>query len=135
MTDQHIIVFDGVCLLCSRWVRFILKHDHHAHFRLAAMQTATGKRLLEEHGLDPADPASFLLLESGRGYTDTDALARILVQLGARRWKVAGWLIAVTPRFARDLAYRFVARHRYRIFGKSDTCLLPAADDAYRFLD
>jgi predicted DCC family thiol-disulfide oxidoreductase YuxK len=82
-----VIVFDGVCLLCSRWVRFLLKHDSAARYRFASMQSDSGRALLLEHGLDPDSPLSFLLVEDGRGYTDSDAIARVLHGLGRRRWR------------------------------------------------
>ena len=56
MTDAPVLVFDGVCVLCSRWVQFILRHDRDARIRLAPMQSAVGRALLTEHGLDPDDP-------------------------------------------------------------------------------
>jgi predicted DCC family thiol-disulfide oxidoreductase YuxK len=136
MTNESpVIVFDGVCLLCSRWVRFILTHDRQARFRLASMQSERGRHLLLGNGLDPDDPTSFLLLEGEQAYTDTDALIRILPQLGATRWRLLAACIRLTPRFIRDSAYRFVARHRYRLFGRSDTCLVPEPAQAHRFID
>lgn len=117
MTEQApVIVFDGVCLLCSRWVDFVLTHDRAGRFRLAAMQGAHGRALLEAHGLTPDDPASFLLVQGGRGHTDTDAIARVLRILGGR-WRVLAGLLRAIPRPVRDTAYRWIARHRYRLFG------------------
>jgi predicted DCC family thiol-disulfide oxidoreductase YuxK len=129
-----VIVFDGVCLLCSRWVDFILRHDRARRFQLAAMQGTHGRRLLSEHGLSPYDPLSFLLVQDGRGYTDTDAIIRVLQGLG-RPWKVVAGLLRVVPGFLRDPAYRWVARHRYRLFGRREMCRLPDAAHASRFLD
>src|SRR5687768_11651322 len=79
---DRVLVFDGVCVLCSHWVGFVLAHDRHRLYKFAAMQTATGRELLRSHGLDPNDPQSFLLLEGGRGYMDTDALIRVLRSFG-----------------------------------------------------
>lgn len=126
------VVFDGVCVLCSGGVRFLLPRDRAGRFRFAAMQSETGRRLLAEHGLDPGDPVSFLLLEGGRAYTDSSAALRILVLLGGW-WRLVGALYAV-PRFLRDAVYCFVARRRYRWFGRRDACFAPAADMAHRFL-
>jgi predicted DCC family thiol-disulfide oxidoreductase YuxK len=132
MADS-IIVFDGVCVLCSRWVDFVLRRDPHGRYKFAAMQTASGRELLIEHGIDPDDPLSFLLLEGGRGYTDTDAIVRILRSFGIG-WRFVGGLVAIVPRFIRDPLYRWIARHRYRIFGRRDTCRVPTAEIADRFL-
>jgi len=132
--DAPVIVFDGVCLLCSRWVDFILQHDRDGHFRLAAMQGKHGSRLLLAHGLSPDDPSSFLLVQSDRGYTDTDAIIRVLRELG-HGWGLASELLRVVPKLLRDPAYRWIARHRYRLFGRRELCRLPDAAYAARFLD
>jgi predicted DCC family thiol-disulfide oxidoreductase YuxK len=132
MADS-IIVFDGVCVVCSRWVDFVLRHDRHARYRFAAMQTASGRDLLIQHGIDPEDPLSFLLLEGKQGYTDTDAIVRILRSFGSA-WKFVALLVAVVPRFIREPLYRWIARHRYRLFGRRAACRVPTADIADRFL-
>src|SRR4030095_3933615 len=132
MADS-IIVFDGVCVLCSRWVGFVLRRDRRGQYKFAAMQTASGRNLLIAHGIDPDDPLSFLLLEGGAAYTDTDAIARILRRFG-RSWRFVALLVSIVPRFIRDPLYRWIARHRYRWFGRRATCVMPTADIADRFL-
>jgi predicted DCC family thiol-disulfide oxidoreductase YuxK len=129
-----VIVFDGVCLLCSRWMRFLLKHDRAERYHFASMQSDGGRTLLLAHGLDPDSPLSFLLVEDGRGYTDTDAIARVLRGLPRRRWHWLGSTLRLAPRWLRDPAYRFVARHRYRIFGQSRSCFLPSPEQRARFM-
>lgn len=133
-TNHAVIVFDGVCVLCSRWVDFILRHDHAGRFRLAAMQGAHGRALLVAHGLSPDDPASFLLVNNGHGYSDTDAIARVLRQLGGP-WRIASVMTRVVPRPVRDAIYRWIARHRYRLFGRRAQCRLPEPEQAWRFID
>lgn len=128
-----IIVFDGVCALCNGWVDFLLARDRRQRYRFAAMQSPAGRRLLAEHGLDPDDPASFLLLDRQGAHVDTDAILRVLAGLGGA-WRVAGlgrWL----PRAPRDRLYRLVARHRYRLFGRRQACRLPDPALAHRFLE
>ncbi|MEG2805837.1 thiol-disulfide oxidoreductase DCC family protein [Stenotrophomonas sp.] len=132
-TDQAVIVFDGVCALCSRWVRFLLRFDRKGRYQFAAMQGAHGRALLLQHGLDPEDPLSFLLLEDSQAWTDTDAIVRVLVGLGGP-WRLAAVLRALPKRW-RDVAYRAVARNRYRWFGRHARCYLPAPEQAARFLD
>lgn len=129
-----IIVFDGVCVLCSRWVDFILRQDREGRFRLAAMQGETGRRLLAAHGLSPDDPASLLLVIDGNGYTDTDAIGRVLSELGGC-WIVPAACLRWTPRALIDPLYRWVARRRYRLFGQRSSCRMPEATTAWRFLD
>jgi predicted DCC family thiol-disulfide oxidoreductase YuxK len=128
-----VIVFDGVCMLCSRWVDFVLRRDPHGRYKFAAMQTASGRALLIEHGIDPDDPLSFLLLEDRKGYTDTDAIVRILRSFGSG-WKFVALLVSIVPRFVRNPLYRWLARNRYRMFGRRATCRVPTADIADRFL-
>lgn len=131
--ESAVIVFDGVCALCSRWVRFLLRFDRKGRYRFAAMQGEQGRRLLEAHGLDPDDPLSFLLVEAGTAYTDTDAIVRVISGLGGV-WRLAGvarWL----PKALRDRGYRWLARNRYRWFGRHETCFLPTLEQRGRFLD
>lgn len=135
MTDDHpVIVFDGVCVLCNRWVDVILRHDRANRFRLAAMQGAAGHTLLQTHGLSPDDPASLLLVQAGHVYVDSEAIIRVLRQLDGS-WPVLGGALKLLPRFTRDPCYRWLARHRYRLFGKRAQCRVPTPDEACRFLD
>jgi predicted DCC family thiol-disulfide oxidoreductase YuxK len=127
-----IIVFDGVCVLCNGWVRFLLRHDRNGRYRFAAMQSAAGRELLAAHGLDPNNPSSLLLIEGGRAYADTDAIRRVLAGLGGA-WRIAQ-LTVLIPRGLRDPLYRHVARNRYRWFGRREACLLPPAEERERFL-
>ena len=129
----NILVFDGVCVLCSAWVRFVLRNDTRAQYRFAAMQSATGRSLLIQHGMNPDDPLSFLLLEAGRGYSDSDGIIRVLGSFSGS-WRVLAALLRIVPRFVRDPGYRWIARNRYRLFGRHETCLVPAPEIADRFL-
>jgi predicted DCC family thiol-disulfide oxidoreductase YuxK len=128
-----VIVFDGVCVLCNGWVRFLLRHDRAGRYRYAAMQSAAGSRLLAEHGLDPQDPASFLLLDGDQAWTDSDAIRRVLAGLGGA-WRAAH-LLRLLPRRWRDAGYRVLARNRYRWFGRYERCTVPPAHMRDRFLD
>ena len=129
-----IVVYDGVCLLCSRWVRFLLRRDTRARFRFASIQSETGRGLMLAHGLDPASPLSLLLVEGDHGYTDTDAIARVLHHLDPWHWRMIGTGMLWMPRPMRDPLYRFVARHRYRLFGRSDQCFMPSVEQQTRFM-
>ena len=127
-----IVVFDGVCVLCSGWVGFLLRHDRARQFRFAAMQGEAGRGLLDAHGLDPDDPMSFLLLDASGARTDSDAIIAVLARLGGA-WRGA-CLLRVVPRQLRDSLYRRLARNRYRWFGRRDACHLPSATERDRFL-
>lgn len=132
--DGHpVIVFDGVCVLCSGWIGFLLRHDREQRYRFAAMQTAAGRALLQVHGLDADDPMSFLLLDEEGARTDSDAVIAVLTGLGGL-WRAACGF-RLLPRALRDPAYRWLARNRYRWFGKKEACYLPTAEHRDRFLD
>lgn len=132
--EKSVVVFDGVCVLCNHWVDFILRHDHAGQFQLAAMQGRHGRALLQAHGLSPDDPASFLLVQGGRAHIDSDAIMQLLQQLGSG-WRMIAGLARMIPRFCRDPLYRWIARHRYRLFGKRAQCRVPDPAQAWRFLD
>lgn len=132
-----IIVFDGVCVLCNGWIAFLLKRDRARRYRFAAMQSEAGRQLLQLHGLDPDDPASFLLVEHDVGpvprvSTDTQAIRRVLVGLG-RGWTLAHAL-ALLPSGLANAGYRWIARNRYRVFGRHTACAVPAPEHRRRFL-
>jgi predicted DCC family thiol-disulfide oxidoreductase YuxK len=134
---RAVVVFDGVCVLCNGWVRFLLRHDRAGRYRFAAMQSPAGSALLAAHGLDPDDPLSLLLVERDRpggerAATDSDAVRRVLAGLGGA-WRVAH-AVALVPRVLRDPCYRWIARHRYRWFGRHTSCAPPAPEHASRFL-
>lgn len=128
-----ILVFDAECLLCTGWVKILLRFDKRQQFRFARVQSEVGRQLLEQHGIDPADPESFLLISGDRSYRDTAAILRVLHQLGWP-WRIA-WLFWVIPAPLRDAMYRLLARNRYSIFGKRDNCYIPDEADKTRFLD
>lgn len=128
-----VIVFDGVCVLCNGWVDFLLERDHRQRYRFAAMQTQAGRNLLQANGLDADDPMSFLLLDEKGACIDSDAVIAVLMGLGGV-WRAAA-LFRLLPRAMRDPAYRWLARNRYRWFGKKERCYLPADSQRDRFLD
>lgn len=127
------IVFDGVCTLCSRWVRFVILRDARARFRFAPLQTPAGAALLQRHGIDPHDVRTFLLVKAGRAYLRSDAVIEIARDLGAG-WS---WLRALhlVPRTWRDALYDLLARHRYRWFGRQQHCMTPDEGMRARFLE
>lgn len=131
--NDKVLVFDGVCVLCSRWVGFVLRWDRRRQYKFAAMQGSTGRALLVAYGIDPDDPLSFLLLDQGVGYTDSDAIVRVLRSFGGM-WTTVAWLLRLIPRFIRDPLYRWGARNRYCMFGQRDACMVPTPDVADRFL-
>ena len=127
-----IIVFDAMCVLCSANAQFVLRHDHTGRFRLASMQNETGARLYRRCGIDPANPDSLIIVEGAKVLRDSDAVLAIYAALGWP-WKALA-LLRLVPRMLRDPAYRWLARNRYRFFGKRETCWLPTPEQADRIL-
>ncbi|MCR2802834.1 thiol-disulfide oxidoreductase DCC family protein [Paenibacillus soyae] len=129
---ESILLIDGVCHLCQNITRYVVKHDQKRRFSFAALQSAAGKRLLSQGGFSEADWDSFILIENGRYYTKSGAALRVMKGLGG--WRSALYGLIVIPSPIRDAAYRFIAKNRYRWFGRSDVCLMPTPDIMSRFL-
>ena len=127
-----IVVFDAHCLLCSGWVQFLLRHDRRQVLRFASMQTDGGRALLDRAGIDTLAPDTFLLVDGDRLRTQTHAIFHVLHALGWP-WRLA-WMLWIIPAPLRDAAYRSLARHRYRWFGRRETCWLPSPRDEARFI-
>ncbi|WP_156382226.1 MULTISPECIES: DCC1-like thiol-disulfide oxidoreductase family protein [unclassified Aureimonas] len=115
-----IILFDAECVLCTTNARFVLERDRKAVFRLASMQGEIGRSLYLRHGMDPRDPTSLLVVDGDRIRRDSDAVLTIYETLGLP-WSLV-LVLRIIPAALRDPVYRFVARHRYRVFGRRDTC-------------
>lgn len=129
---ERVVLFDGVCKLCNGWAKFLIRHDHQQHFRLASVQSAEGQALLVWGGLPTDHFDSMALIENGQMLLRSDAVLRIVAQLPGA-WRHLVWL-RVIPRPVRDWCYDRIALNRYRLFGRYDSCLLPSADHARRFL-
>jgi predicted DCC family thiol-disulfide oxidoreductase YuxK len=127
--NGRIVLFDGVCNLCNGAVQFILARDPAGRFRFASLQSNAARRLLK----GDAPPETIVLIDAGKTYTRSAAALRIARGLRFP-WPLLYAFVAV-PRPLRDLAYRWVARHRYRWFGKRESCPLPTPQTRYRFLE
>jgi predicted DCC family thiol-disulfide oxidoreductase YuxK len=134
-----ILLYDGVCGLCNRLVQFILRRDREGMFRFAWLQGATAGRILERHGISSGELDTVYLvvnyeLPEERLLARSDAVMFVLKELGGR-WRVAELFLRLVPEFLRNAGYNFVARRRYRIFGRSERCRVPRDQDRSRFLD
>lgn len=114
-------------------MQFLLRHDRTARLRFASIQGRAGQALLARAGLQVEGLQTLLAVDGDRVWQHTAAIFRVLHALGWP-WRLA-WAAWLVPALVRDPLYRLLARHRYRWFGRSDTCLLPPADVAARFLD
>ncbi len=132
-SEEHgIVLFDGVCNLCSWSVNFIIARDSRAYFRFASLQSDYGRRRLNELGMT-TDVDSIVLIENGIGYCESTAALRIARRLNGL-WGGL-YVFSVLPRFLRDRVYRMVATNRYTWFGKKTTCLIPSVEIRDRFVE
>lgn len=127
-----IIVFDAMCVLCSANAAFVLRHDREGRFQLASMQGDTGAALYRQFGIDPTNPETLIVVENGRALQNSDAVLAIWAGLD-RPWNLLA-SFRIVPRWLRDPVYRWIARHRYRLFGKRSTCWIPTPEQSRRIL-
>ncbi|SDD61675.1 Predicted thiol-disulfide oxidoreductase YuxK, DCC family [Paenibacillus sp. UNCCL117] len=128
-----VVLYDGDCGFCQRAVQFILPRDRRGIFRFAALQSETGQSLLRQHGLEGATPDTFVLVQQGRAFTRSTAGLRVLRELGGA-WRLC-YAAIIVPAPLRDAVYSLFARHRYRLFGRTDACMIPSPEVRERFLD
>ncbi|MCL4136005.1 UNVERIFIED_CONTAM: hypothetical protein GTU68_024983 [Idotea baltica] len=133
MSSRPLLLFDGVCNLCHSSVRWVLARDKRADFDFASLQSNFAREHLDKEWPDGDVPDSLVLVIDGKLLTRSDAAIGIGRRLGFP-WSL-GVLFLIVPRFLRDGVYSWVARNRYRWFGKRDVCSLPAPDLMERFLD
>jgi predicted DCC family thiol-disulfide oxidoreductase YuxK len=125
--DDDIILYDGVCIFCSRWIRFVAKRDVMQRFRFTPIQSGYGSRLADTFGIDPNHPDTNAVIHDGVAYFKSDAALTVLSLLPGWRWTRV--LFAV-PAALRNPVYNLIAKNRYRIFGRTDACMVP--DTAFR---
>lgn len=130
-----ILLFDGVCNLCDASVQFVMRHDRAARVRFASLQSPAAQPFLSRAGLDPQYLDSLVFVDdAGRVLVGPDAALAVGAHLRAP-WsalaRVGRWL----PRPVREAGYRFIARHRYRVFGKKEACRIPTPEERARFLE
>ena len=126
-----LILFDGVCVFCSRWVRFVLRLDRERRFRFLPIQSERGRTLAVRHGINPDAPETNAVVSGGRMFFKSDAALVVLGRLPATAPLAA---LRLAPRALRDPVYDLIARNRYRIFGRTDQCMVPEPADRERFL-
>lgn len=130
--EDKIVLFDGVCNLCDNSVKFIIKRDKKGIFKMASLQSEVGKQLQEKYGQDTSKVDSVMLIENGKLYTKSTAALRIAKNLDGA-WKLF-IVFMVIPSFIRDIFYDFIAKNRYKWFGKHDACMIPDKSIKSRFL-
>ena len=127
-----ILLFDGHCNLCNAWVQYVVKRDPSSTIRFASLQSGAGRRLLEEHKIDVNYIDSLVLFEEKRFSVSSNAALRTLSYFDG--WQKHLIFMSVVPRSLRDLVYRFIAKNRYKWFGRREQCMVPTAELSKRFL-
>ena len=130
--DHPIILFDGVCNLCNNSVQFVIRRDQQRKFRFASLQSNVGQHYLQRFGVKP-DVYSIILIQDGRVFDRSSAALEIAKNLSGA-WP-AFYTLKIIPKFLRDIVYDFIARRRYKWFGKKDECMIPTPDLKDRFLE
>jgi predicted DCC family thiol-disulfide oxidoreductase YuxK len=130
--DDDVILYDGVCVFCSRWVRFVAVRDRDRRFRFTAIQSDYGRRLAQAFRINPEDPDTNAVVHGGVATFKSDAALTVLSHLPGWRWTR---VVRLVPQSLRDAVYNLVARNRYRIFGKYDACFIPDASFRERVME
>lgn len=128
-----VLLFDGHCNLCNFWVNFLLIADSRHKLSFAAQQSAAGKQLILLVGNNAIEPESVILIDRGMPFTRSDAVLKTLRLLGGF-WRLL-YILVIIPRPIRDFVYDFIARRRFRWFGRRDQCRIPSSQERERFLD
>lgn len=132
--NKKIILFDGVCNLCNRTVQFVIKRDKKDEFRFATLQGKVGQQLIKERHIDTANTDSIILIEPGIAYyTKSTAALKIGTSFGGV-WKLLS-ILELIPSSLSDIVYDFVARNRYKWYGKKEACMIPTPELKAKFLD
>ncbi len=132
------MLYDGVCGLCNRLNQFLLKRDKHDRLRFASLQSSLAESLTLRHGANPKDLDTVYVVVDHNRPTEhllfrSDAIIYVLTQLGGI-WKAIS-VAKVLPKALRNIAYNIVAKNRYRVFGKHDSCMLPDPKNKEKFLE
>lgn len=131
--DKKIILFDGVCNLCDKTVQFIIKHDRKDVFRFVPIQSDLGQEIISHIGIDISKTDSIIFYEPGHAYyCKAQAAIKIAKELGGI-YSLMG-VFSVLPNWLSDKVYDYVARNRYKWYGKKDECMIPTPEMRAKFL-
>lgn len=133
IAQQDILLFDGVCNLCNSAVNFVIDHDPNGIFKFAALQSNFGQKKLKELNLNPEDFDSIVLLSDNKIFVKSTAALKVAKRLSGLWPMLYGYIII--PAFIRDAAYNFVAKNRYRIWGRTNQCRIPSPELKQRFIE
>ncbi|ARN77814.1 thiol-disulfide oxidoreductase [Nonlabens spongiae] len=132
MMEKDIILFDGVCNLCNGAINFIIKRDPKDHYRFAALQSDIGEELLAKHDIDPEKTDSIVLIRNGSAFAKAGAALRIAKKMSGA-WPLL-YGLTIIPKFISNAVYDYIAYHRYKWFGKKESCMIPTPELKKKFL-
>jgi predicted DCC family thiol-disulfide oxidoreductase YuxK len=127
-----IILFDGICNLCSSSVRFIIQRDPGREFKFASLQSEAGKQYIEQYNIHETID-SIVLIKDGKVYLESTAALKIASRL-KWPWRIFGILLGI-PKPVRDRLYKWIAKNRYKWFGRDESCMLPSKENRDRFIE
>ena len=131
-TEKKIILFDGVCNLCNSSVTFVIQRDKKDLFRFAALQEAAGQQLIEKHQIDTSKTDSIILIDGDKAYVKSTAALKVARHLGGAYPLLYGFMII--PNFIRNWVYDYIAKNRYKWYGKKESCMIPTPALKSKFL-
>lgn len=131
--NKHIILFDGVCNLCNNAITFVIKRDPKDRFVYAPLQSKSGQRLVQQHAIDTNTLDSIILIKNNTAYAKSTAALKIAQSLSGA-WPLLSMFL-ILPAFIRNWVYDYVARNRYKWFGKKDACMIPTPELRSKFLE
>ena len=131
-SQSKIICYDGICNFCNRWVSLLLKLDKKNHFKYLWLQSETAKSILSKHQFDATHVSTIVYLNKGKLYTKSTAVIKILSDLKGM-WILTKLLLLI-PKIIRDTIYIIIARYRYQLFGKQDSCKRPNVNQENQFI-
>jgi len=131
-TEKKIILFDGVCNLCNSSVTFVIQRDKKDLFRFAALQEPAGQKLIEKHQIDISKTDSIILIDGDKAYVKSTAALKVARHLGGAYPLLYGFMIV--PNFIRNWVYDYVAKNRYKWYGKKESCMIPTPELKSKFL-
>ncbi|WP_121665808.1 thiol-disulfide oxidoreductase DCC family protein [Mesonia aquimarina] len=132
---KQLILFDGVCNLCNNAIQFIIKKDKKDVFRFASLQSEIGQKLTKERGIDTSEIDSMILIIPGEAYYIKSSAALEIGKKLPGIYAVLASLLLNFPEGFRNLVYDFIAKNRYKWFGKKNACMIPTPEIQAKFLD
>ncbi len=134
-TDTYIILFDGICNLCNGFVQFVIKRDKKARFKFASLQSPVAEKLLKSYSVSTESMESVILIDENKRqiWTESSAVLNILKNLSGIYALL--YVLIIIPKLLRDFLYRWIAKNRYKWFGRRKECMIPTPDIKKRFLE